>query len=639
MKISLRAKLVVSFLAVILICGLVATIVGMRLIGTGIINQAKEKVSHDLNSGREVYREETEKLKFMVRFTASRFFMKDAIINNDIEILREVLEGIRKTELLDILTLTDKNGKVILRSRNPSLSGDYQTQNELVSHVLSTREVIAGTVIVPIEELLKEGDELAKRAYTKVIPTAKAKQIPETEKTSAMCIEAAAPVLKQDGSLLGILYGANLLNKNYAIVDKIKEIAYRRVRYEGEDIGTSTIFQGDVRITTNVKGEDKSRAIGTRLSEDVYEQVLEKGLSWIHRAFVVNNWYIAAYEPIRNTKGEIVGVLSVGILEDKFTDMRRKTVAIFLGITLAGMIAALIVSSFLAKSVLQPIKHLVSASNRWAKGDLDYQVKITRKDEIAELGETFNLMASSLKERNDKLKEYTDQQIMKSDRLATLGHLAAGVAHEINNPLGTISIYSQMVLDELGKDNDSCRESLKVVMKQTNRAGRIVRDLLAFARQSEPEMRMLRINDVLEKAISITNHPAELQNIKINKNLAPDLPEIQADSDKLQQVFVNIIINALHAMPKGGDLNICTRIYDSNKFIEIEISDTGYGISQEHLSKLFDPFFSTKSTGEGTGLGLSVSLGIVQMHNGTINVKSKVNEGSTFIIKLPIGGD
>ena len=146
---------------------------------------------------------------------------------------------------------------------------------------------------------------------------------------------------------------------------------------------------------------------------------------------------------------------------------------------------------------------------------------------------------------------------------------------------------------------------------------------------------MLKINNVLKKAISITNHPAELQNIIITKNLAPELPEIQADGDKLQQVFVNMIVNALHAMPKGGDLNICTRISQNNKFIEIEISDTGCGIPQEHLSKLFDPFFSTKSTGEGTGLGLSVSLGIIQMHNGTIDVKSKIGEGTTFVIGLP----
>ncbi|MFC1792341.1 cache domain-containing protein [Planctomycetota bacterium] len=635
MKTSLKTKLVTSFLAVILICGLVATLVGTRLIGTGIIRQAQDKVKHDLNFGREVYREEMENLKDVVRFTALRFFIKDAISDKNIETLRKELQEIRQKESLDILTLTDEFGKVIVRAQNTSVSGDNQTHDGLVDHVLSTKEVIVGTVIVPREELVREGIDLAEQAYIKVIATPKTKPVLETEQTSAMCIKAAAPVFRNDGSLLGILYGVTLLNQNHALVDKVKEIAYRGVKYKGEDIGTSTIFQGDVRISTNVRAEDGSRAIGTRLSQDVYEQVLEKGLPWVHRAFVVNNWYIAAYEPIKNPQGDIVGVLSVGILEDKFTDMRKRAVAMFLGITLIGMIVALIVSNFLARGILQPIRDLVSASGRWAKGDFKYQVKITRKDEIAKLEETFNFMASSLKQRDDKLREYTDQQIMKSERLATIGQLAAGVAHEINNPLGTISIYAQMVLDELGKDNNSCRESLAVVMKQTNKAGRIVKDLLEFARQSEPEMRMLNINDVITKAISITSHPAELQNIRLLNDLTPKLPDIRGDSNKLEQVFVNIMVNALQAMPDGGQLTVCTRMTEDSGFVEIEISDTGCGIPQEHLSKLFDPFFSTKRTGEGTGLGLSVTLGIVEKHDGTIDVKSTDGEGSTFVIRLP----
>ncbi len=635
MKIPLKVKLATSFLAVIIICGLVATLVGMQVIGAGIINQAQDKVKHDLDSGREVYREEMENLKDVVRFTALRFFIREAISDNDIETLAGELQKIRQEESLDILTLTDEFGRVIVRARNLSVSRDNQTHDELVDHVLSTKEVIVGTVIIPRKELVKEGVDLAEQAHMRVIATPKAKPGLVTEQTSGMCIKAAAPVFRNDGSLLGILHGGTLLNQNYTLVDKVKEIAYRGVKYKGEDIGTSTIFQRDLRISTNVHAEDGSRAIGTRLSQNVYERVLEKGLPWTQRAFVVNNWYIAAYEPIRNTRGDVIGVLSVGILEDKYTDMRKRATAMFLGITLVGMIVALIVSSFLARGILQPIRDLVSASGRWAKGDFDYQVKITRKDEIGILEETFNFMASSLKERDDKLREYADRQIMKSERLATIGQLAAGVAHEINNPLGTISVYAQMVLDELEEDTDSCRESIAVVMKQTNRAGRIVKDLLEFARQSEPEMRMLDINDVLAKAIAITTHPAELQNIKVLTDLAPDLPAIQGDSDKLQQVFVNITVNALQAMPEGGALTVRTRMSDVSGFVEIEISDTGCGIPQEHLSKLFDPFFSTKRTGEGTGLGLSVTLGIIERHNGTIDVKSKVGEGSTFTIRLP----
>jgi two-component system NtrC family sensor kinase len=253
------------------------------------------------------------------------------------------LEEIRKAESFDILTLTDNSGRVLVRTRNPSVSGDSQADDDLVSYVLSNQQVIAATVIVPKEELIKEGADLAEQACIEFIPTPKAKPTSEIRQTSGMMMKAGAPIHGYDGSLLGVLYAGKLINRNYKIVDKVKDTVYRAVKYKGKDIGTATIFQGDLRISTNVMRIDGTRAIGTRVSEQVYEQVLIKGLPWIDRAFVVNNWYIAAYEPIRDLKNDIVGILYVGILEQKFTDMRNETTAIFLSIALAGMVFALIV--------------------------------------------------------------------------------------------------------------------------------------------------------------------------------------------------------------------------------------------------------------------------------------------------------
>ncbi|GAG36809.1 unnamed protein product, partial [marine sediment metagenome] len=249
-------------------------------------------------------------------------------------------------------------------SRNPAVHGDSQADDELVSRVLSRKEAVAGTVIVRKEELTKEGEDLAQQAYMKVIPTPKARQSSEAEESSAMMIKAAAPVLGGDGSLVGVLYGGKLLNRNYEIVDNVKAIVYQGVKYKGKEIGTATIFQGDLRISTNVKSEDERRAIGTRVSEEVYEQVLVNGLPWMHRAFVIDRWYIAAYEPIKDIKERIVGILCVGVLEQKFVDVRRRTILIFLGITLVGMIIALTVSSFLASGILNPLERLVLASRQ-----------------------------------------------------------------------------------------------------------------------------------------------------------------------------------------------------------------------------------------------------------------------------------
>ena len=429
-----------------------------------------------------------------------------------------------------------------------------------------------------------------------------------------------------------------MLNRNFKIVDEIKETVYQGVKYQGKDIGTATIFQGDLRISTNVKGDNGGRAIGTRVSEEVYEQVLVKGQRWIDRAYVVNSWYIAAYEPIKDIKDEIIGILYVGILEEKFIDMRKKTTAVFLGITVVGMAIALIVSSFLANGILQPIRRLVLASQQLAKGNFEYEIELKSNDEIGELGETFNLMASSLKERDKRLKEYAQQQIMKSERLATLGQLAAGVAHEINNPLGAVLMYAHLSLEEMEAE-DPRRKNLEKVVSEVTRCRDIVKGLLDFARQTEPKIEDVDVNEILERTLSLVGSQALFQNIRIIKQLCPSLPKAPMDGNQIQQVFTNIILNAAEAMGGGGQLTVATRKTPDGNHIAIEFTDTGCGVAAEHLEQLFEPFFTTKDVGQGTGLGLAVSYGIIAKHNGTIDVRSEPEKGSTFTVGLPVKPD
>jgi len=442
-------------------------------------------------------------------------------------------------------------------------------------------------------------------------------------------------VLGDDNDIIGVLYGGNLLNRNYGIVDKVKKIVYQGVKYKGKDIGTATIFQEDLRISTNVMGENNERAIGTRLSKEVYEQVLEKGLPWIDRAFVVNNWYIAAYEPIKDVNSKTVGVLYVGILEEKFVDMRNRTVIMFLGIMFGGMILALIVSNFLARSITRPIEDLIYASGQWAKGNLDYRVATKHKDEIGQLGQTFNHMAFSLKERDEKLKEHADQQIMKSERLATLGQLSAGVAHEINNPLGAILMYTHLALEDLD-DRETMRRNLERAISETSRCKDIVKGLFDFAHQTKPKVEQADINKTVERTLAVMANQVLFKDVEITKKLCPSLPKVLIDVGQIQQVFTNIVLNAADAMEGTGELTITTGKVSDGKYIQIEFTDTGCGIEQENLEKIFEPFFTTKEVGRGTGLGLAVSYGIITRHKGTIEVKSEFGKGTAFIIRLPI---
>jgi two-component system NtrC family sensor kinase len=457
-----------------------------------------------------------------------------------------------------------------------------------------------------------------------------------TEETSGMVLVAAAPIIDSEGKVVGIVYGGKLLNRNYEIVDLIKHTVYENVKYEGQDIGTATIFQDDLRISTNVKNEDGSRAIGTRVSEEVFNQVIVQGEPWIDRAYVVNNWYITAYEPIKDIENEIIGILYVGVLEQKYTDIRRNTVLTFLGITIAGILVALAISFFISRQVSVPIKKMVSASKELATGNLETRVDVQTNDELQFLAVSFNDMAASIQKRDQDLKDFATKRIMESERLALIGQLSANIAHELNNPLQGIVTFSHLMLEDAESIDTNTQFSLEKIVGQANRCRDIIRGLLDFSRQRLPDKSFYDINAIIDECISLVELQALFHNIHITRNLQADLPLAVIDPAQIERVFMNLIINAAEAMDGNGNLTISTRENKDTSQIEIAFSDTGHGISKENLTKIFDPFFTTKDVGHGTGLGLAISYGLVRSHNGSIKVESMVGEGTTFIVSLPI---
>lgn len=244
------------------------------------------------------------------------------------------------------------------------------------------------------------------------------------------------------------------------------------------------------------------------------------------------------------------------------------------------------------------------------------------------------------------LRKQTEEELIRSEKLASLGQLAASVAHEVNNPLAGIMIYVKLFLKKYKEEKlqtDNTEKQLLKMDKELDRTTRIIRNLLDFARQSEPNIRPVDINKVLEAALLLVGHQINLENISLEKKSDAQLPLILADFDKIQQVLINIIMNAIQAMPGGGNLTIATsvakgiRIGESLKdTIRIDISDTGVGITEENMNKLFTPFFTTKEKGKGVGLGLPVVHGIIEQHKGKIKVDSKPNVGTTFSIYLEV---
>jgi two-component system NtrC family sensor kinase len=256
-----------------------------------------------------------------------------------------------------------------------------------------------------------------------------------------------------------------------------------------------------------------------------------------------------------------------------------------------------------------------------------------RKDkEIASVGIFTDLRPRLNMER--KLQE-THLQLVSSEKMASLGKLAAGIAHEINNPLGGILIYSSLLMEDLPEE-DSKRQDLARVVQEAGRCKEIVRSLLEFARQTEPKMEPVDINRAITDDLFFLENQALFHNIRIVKNLDPSLPLATGNAGQLKQVFMNIIINAAEAIHGNGELTIATYPASDRNAILMEFTDTGEGIREENLSRIFEPFFTTKDVGKGTGLGLATSYGIIEDHGGKIFVKSKVEEGTTFTIELPI---
>ena len=615
------------------------------------MNQAKSKVHHDLKTARMVYNKQLLLIKQAIYICASGNTIQQCIYSSNKTRLFSRLEQIRKDTDLDFLTIADEEGRVILRLTQQDHLGDDVSKIPIIQAALSGKTV-TGTEILSKKLLINENKKLANQVHIKLIDTPKAKPTDKTEETSGMLLMAASPILGTDGQIMGVLYGGHLLNRNYKIVDRVWELVYKGEKFLDQNIGTVTIFMGDLRISTNVRTEIGKRALGTRLSEEVYDAVLTRGETWNYRAFVVNDWYISAYEPIQNYNGEIIGILYVGLLEKAYLAIRNNVVLMFLGVASIGFILIILINYLITRSITRPLEEMVTVTQSISSGNLDHEIRIKSHDEIGLLASSINTMVQSLKRMKAELQEWgttlehkvkertkelraMQNKVIQTERLASLGKMSAGIAHEINNPLGGILVLSSLVLENLN-EQDPNRNNLEEVVKQTIRCRDIVKGLLQFSRQTEAKMSLVKICDVLNKTLGLIEKQSIFLNIEVIKNFKPDLPFVNVDDSQFQQVFMNILMNAAQAMNEIGTLTLETDFNEQENMVLVTISDTGCGIPSEIIDKVFDPFFTTKDVGAGTGLGLSIAYGIVTRHNGKMSIKSNVNKGTTFIIQIPV---
>jgi len=334
------------------------------------------------------------------------------------------------------------------------------------------------------------------------------------------------------------------------------------------------------------------------------------------------------------TAARVAGVIAITAIPRSAAyltarDLLDNLMLVSMALILAGAVVALLISHRLTK----PLEQLALGAERIGQGDFDTRVHAESSDEIGALAVAFNRMAVGVQEREHALIQ-AQRALVQSEKMAAFGQLGAGIAHEVNNPLAGILGHAQLAIRRLGPENPA-KASLDLIAQETGRCIDIIKNLMRFARQDAPQFQPVNANEAVCAALSIVDHQLSLHGIRIVRELGAGLPQVNGDINQLQQVLVNLAINAQQAMAgQRGELSVRTRAVGGQVLIELQ--DTGPGISPELQKKIFEPFFTTKAAGQGTGLGLSVSYGIIESHGGRIEVHSSLGSGATFVISLPV---
>jgi two-component system NtrC family sensor kinase len=359
----------------------------------------------------------------------------------------------------------------------------------------------------------------------------------------------------------------------------------------------------------------------------------------------------------------VLGVLDIVYSLDDI-DRKMRTNAVTMGVLalLFIAIAALSVGFFVHRLVYVPLRDLETGAQRLSSGNLEQAIPVRSEDEFGQLAASFNAMTVALRNSQAELREWgrtmeqkvekrtqelriAEAETARTEKLASVGLLAAGIAHELNNPLTGVLTFTTLLRKKL-PDGDPDAEDLDLVIRETKRCAAIIRRLLDFAREKTPEKKFTDLNRVIEDTARIIERPASFRDIEIAMELDAELPQVWVDADLIKQVIMNMLVNAQHAIEHEGSITVRSRRLAQPKsvepgvapapMVEVAIVDTGCGIPEKNLKRIFDPFFTSKEVGKGTGLGLSVSHGIIRAHGGAIEVESVVGEGSTFRIYLPV---
>lgn len=527
--------------------------------------------------------------------------------------------------------------------------------------LLASQDSAARLVLLQSGVLHKLAPHLAGRLNIPLVKTRNASPTQRQVEDRAMVVLASLPVLDDRGRQWATLHGGTLLNQNLDFIDHLNRIVYPEGSLPFGSQGTATLFLEDVRITTNVRLFQDQRAIGTRVSQAVRDAVLARGQTWLDRAFVVNDWYVSAYQPLRDAHGERIGMLYVGYLEEPFRWVRYGMLGVMALIFLGVMALAAVFSVRWARSIFKPVEQMNETMRQVEDGNVAARVgALTTPDELGALANHLDHLLDVVDENTRHLRAWGEtldrkvaertreletsnaslrlaqQQLVKSEKLAAIGQLTASIAHEINNPIAVIQGNLDLMRDLLGAHATPVKGELRLLDEQVERMRLIVTQLLQYARPTEfaGYVDTLDLNQTVTDCLVLVAHLLHQRQVEVVRALRAETG-VAFNRQELQQVVINLMINAIQAMPEGGVLTLSTSDWVGPQGAAgamLEVLDQGPGLSAEMRNRLFTPFFTTKN--DGNGLGLWISQGLVERYGGRLEADNRPQGGAVFRVTL-----
>lgn len=656
---SIRYRLLVLALVPVLL--VMPLVVGMAYLWSQEVGYRHllMKVSSDLAVAQDSFAATQQRYLLQLALAAESLNLRDQLAN-----LQQTPTSLPRTELAQqLLGLQQQNQFDYVRLIDPQRCnwlGKHQCQypdSPLLQQALAGQPA-NGVELFSAEQLRSLSAQLAVRAYLPLTDTARAQPTQRIAETRGMMLHFVYPLTDQRGEVSALLTAGILMNGNFAFVDKLKATVYGEGTLVDGSLGTVTLFLDDVRISTNVPDQQQPsrRALGTRVSEQVRQQVLDQGLPWLNRAFVVSDWYVSGYQPIVDVQGQRVGMLYTGFLEAPFKAefyqwLQLLSVFFVIALLLCGYWAVR-----RARAIFKPVEQMAHVITRIRQGEHQRMPPLKGQDELSILALQFNQLLDQLEKQHLQIQQAADQlelkvaertadlkqhivllqrtreQLVAKGKLAAIGELTAGIAHEINNPTAVILGYLDLMMAELGEAAAPVEAEAQLIVEQVERIRAIINNLLQFSRPDDyrAPLTAIDINQVVRDTQPLIKHDLARKQIQLQLDLRASRKAL-GNKQQLQQVLINLIINAVNAMTDGGRLRIRSRNWRQQGVLLV-VRDDGCGIAAELLNRVFDPFFS--KTQGGTGLGLSVSYAIVQRLDAEIDVRSRVGVGSCFYLWL-----